>query len=230
VDYAALRARQLEVALVASMEGSLSGVRRFVALDISNLPRSEGGRAPLYAAAVILERGNPRPLETATAALAPTLPYVPGFLSFREAPAAVAALEKLSLDFDLLYVDGHGLTHPRRAGIATHLGVLLEKPSLGVAKNLLAGTVGELGPEVGATAPITLGGEMRGYALRTRARGNPVYVSSGHRCTPEAALSFVLEHLDGRRLPFPTRAAHEAANAARRAGELAAREALEPVS
>jgi deoxyribonuclease V len=113
-------------------------------------------------------------------------------------------------------VDGHGLTHPRQAGIATHLGVTLGLPSLGVAKKPLSGEVGELGPEVGATAPIIVAGEVRGYALRTRARSNPVYVSSGHRCSPEATLALVREHLDGLRLPFPTRAAHDAANAARR--------------
>jgi deoxyribonuclease V len=218
VDFRALRAEQLEIARRAVAEGDLGAVRRFVAVDISSQPRAPGGDAPLYAAAVLLEPGSHEPLRVATAVLQATVPYVPGFLSFREAPAAMAALERLGEDFDLLWVDGHGLTHPRGAGIATHLGVLTGRASLGVAKKPLHGEFAEVGPEPGSLEAVRVRGEVRGYALRTRARALPVFVSAGHRCTPEAALAFVRAHLDGLRLPWPTRLAHDAANVARRAG------------
>lgn len=192
--------------------GQLDRVRRLCALDIS----TQRG-APLFAAAVVLERGAREPLEVATAMLEPELPYIPGLLAFREAPAGLAAIERLRQPWDLLWVDGQGIAHPRGLGIASYLGVLLERPAVGVAKKRLAGEVGELGPEAGATAAILFGHEVRGFALRSRVRSNPLLVSPGHLCSPAAALAIVREHLDGYRIPVPTRLAHDAANQARRA-------------
>ncbi|HEX2864345.1 MAG TPA: endonuclease V, partial [Deinococcales bacterium] len=153
----------------------------------------------------------------ATATLEPDVPYVPGFLSFREAPVLELALSRLPRRPQLLWVDGHGLTHPRRAGIATHLGVRQDLPSLGVAKKLLAGTLDPLPAQAGATAAIRVNGEVRGYAWQSKLRALPVFVSAGHRCSPEAALAFAQSFFDGYRLPWPTRAAHDASNVARRA-------------
>lgn len=209
-DFHALRAEQEGIAARAVMDGTLEGVRSFAALDVS----TQRG-APLFAAAVLIEDGEIT--ATATAMLEPAIPYVPGFLSFREAPVLELALAELPHRPQLLWVDGHGLTHPRRAGIATYLGVRAGLPSLGIAKKLLAGTLDDLPLVVGARAGIRLNNELRGFAWRTKVRALPVFVSAGHLCTPEAALGFVERFLDGYRLPWPTRAAHDASNVARRA-------------
>src|SRR5207245_3169873 len=108
-------------------------------------------------------------------------PYVPGFLSFREIPVLLAALAKLKRIPDLLFCDGQGYAHPRRMGLATHLGILLDRPTIGCAKNILVGTHGSLGDEKGAWAVLKDGEETIGAALRTRAGVKPVYVSQGHR-------------------------------------------------
>lgn len=148
----------------------------------------------------------------------PPFPYVPGYLGFREVPALVAAWEELARKPGLLLVDGHGRAHPRRCGIATHLGVVLDAPTIGCAKTVLCGKLEtELGPEPGDTAPLIDRGEQVGVALRTRARCNPIYVSAGHRVSLETAVALVLALCAGRRLPLPIRLAHDAANAARRA-------------
>jgi deoxyribonuclease V len=221
MDFAALRAQQIELAARAINTGSLEQVRRFVALDMSSQVFIRPGQkleleAPLFAAAVVFERGNPKPLEVATAVLEPSVPYRTGFLAFREAPVLLKALEGLHSEFDMLWLDGHGILHPRRCGIATHLGVLLDKPALGVAKTPLIGVHEELGLEAGSSEPIRVGQETLGYALRMRAKTKPVYVSSGHLCSGEAALGFVQECGDGYRLPWPTRGAHQAANEVRK--------------
>ncbi len=208
----ALKTQQRELAESAITTGSLATVKRFVALDMSHLSRSS---EPMFAAAVVFETGNPEPLEVKTAFLDDDFPYIPGFLSFREAPVLLKAIGLLESDFDLVYVDGFGRLHPRRAGIATHLGVTLDKPALGVAKTPFVGQVGPLDEAAGSVAPVTLQSEVLAYALRTRKRSKPVFVSSGHRCDLEEALRFVGLHLDGLRLPFPSRAAHGAANTAR---------------
>jgi deoxyribonuclease V len=212
LDLAALKRQQLEIATRAVHEGALEGIERFVALDMSNKARTND---PLFAAAVVFEVGNPKPLEVKTAFLEDDFPYIPGFLSFREAPVLLAAMAKLETSFDLLWVDGFGRLHPRRAGIATHLGVTLEKASLGVAKTPFVGRVGTLEDGAGSVAEVVLDGETLGYALRTRLKSKPIFVSSGHGCSLEAVLGFVRSHLDGLRLPYPSRAAHLAANAAR---------------
>lgn len=221
MDFATLRAQQIELAAQAVNTGSLKHVRRFVALDMSSQVFIRPDQkleleAPLFAAAVVFERGNPKPVEVATAVLEPSVPYKTGFLAFREAPVLLKALEGLQSSYDMLWSDGHGILHPRRCGIATHLGVLLGKPALGVAKTPLIGVHDELGLKAGSSEPIRVGQETLGYALRLRAKTKPVYVSSGHLCSGEAALEFVRECGDGYRLPWPTRGAHQAANEARK--------------
>lgn len=135
-------------------------------------------------------------------------PYIPGLLSFREAPAVLAALEKLTKLPDVLLVDGQGIAHPRRLGIASHLGVLLDMPTIGCAKSPLIGHYGTLGNNAGDTTPLTYNNEILGMAVRTKTGCKPLIVSIGHRCDLVSAVQLVLNCCRGYRLPEPTRLAH----------------------
>jgi deoxyribonuclease V len=135
-------------------------------------------------------------------------PYVPGLLSFREVPALLPALEQLRELPDVLMLDAQGRAHPRRFGLACHLGVLLDRPALGVGKSLLVGTHGDLGEAKGSTAALVHKGETVGVALRTRARVKPVYVSVGHRLTLDDAVALTLSLAPKYKIPEPTRLAH----------------------
>jgi deoxyribonuclease V len=136
-----------------------------------------------------------------------TLPYIPGYLAFREAPNLLKAYAKLTLEPDLIFVDGHGVAHPRGMGIASHLGVLINKPTIGIAKSILVGKYPEPGLVVGSYAEIDYKGRMLGYALRSRSNVKPVFVSPGHLVDFEQALEFTLQTLGKYRLPEPTRIA-----------------------
>ncbi|MBI3979755.1 MAG: deoxyribonuclease V [Chloroflexi bacterium] len=141
-----------------------------------------------------------------------SMPYVPGLLAFRELPALLAAFTGLATTPDLVMVDGHGIAHPRRLGIAAHLGLLLDLPTIGCAKSILVGrTAGEPGPNAGDWVPLVDRGEVVGAALRTRVGVRPVYVSIGHRVDLPAAIAWVLRCGRGYRLPEPTRLADRAA-------------------
>jgi deoxyribonuclease V len=134
-------------------------------------------------------------------------PYVPGLLSFREAPAIVAALRKLKHEPDVFMFDGQGFAHPRRFGLACHVGVWIDRPSLGCAKSLLVGTCRTPGPIRGSSTPLEHDGELLGMALRTRDHVKPVYISVGHRLSLPAAVEIALACTAGYRLPEPTRLA-----------------------
>jgi deoxyribonuclease V len=138
-----------------------------------------------------------------------TMPYVPGYLSFREAPNVIQAFAKLVHKPDVVMVDGHGVAHPRRMGIAAHLGVLLDMPTFGVAKNKLTGTFAEPGPTKGDRSPLTDArtGEVLGEVLRSKDRVLPLFVSAGHRCDLPTATRLTLNCLRGYKLPEPTRLA-----------------------
>ncbi len=138
-------------------------------------------------------------------------PYVPGFLSFREAPLVLAACERLTLTPDLLIADAQGIAHPRRLGLASHLGLFLDMPTIGCAKSILCGRHDDLGEEPGARALLLDGDEVVGAALRTKRGVKPVYVSIGHKVDLEAALHWVMACCNGYRLPEATRLAHLAA-------------------
>lgn len=142
-------------------------------------------------------------------------PYVPGLLSFREAPAILAALRKLRSEPDAFLFDGQGLAHPRRFGLACHVGVFIDRPSLGCAKSLLVGNCKTPGTSSGSTAPILHNGECIGMAVRTRDNVKPVYVSIGHRLSLDAAVETARAGCTGFRLPEPTRLADKAVRAAR---------------
>jgi len=138
-------------------------------------------------------------------------PYVPGLLSFRETPLILAACEGLTLSPDLFIADAQGIAHPRRLGLASHLGLLLDVPTIGCAKSILCGRHGDLGEEPGSYAPLFDDSEIIGAALRTKQGVSPVYVSIGHKVDLDAALHWVMACLRGYRLPEPTRLAHLAA-------------------
>ena len=142
-------------------------------------------------------------------------PYIPGLLSFREAPALLAATRKLRTRPDVLMCDGQGLAHPRRFGIACHMGLLTGLPSMGCAKSLLIGEHGELKKARGSKVALMDRGERVGTVLRTRDRVNPVYVSVGHRIDLPGAEAVVLQCAIGFRLPEPTRLAHRLCSEAR---------------
>jgi deoxyribonuclease V len=135
-------------------------------------------------------------------------PYVPGLLSFREIPAIVPALERLEAWPDVFMLDGHGRAHPRRFGLACHLGVLLEMPAFGVGKSLLVGRFEDPGLQRGDTAPIIHGDDIIGSAVRTRKGVSPVFVSSGHLMSQEDCIRVTLRSGTKFRLPEPTRRAH----------------------
>jgi deoxyribonuclease V len=141
----------------------------------------------------------------------PSLRYIPGLLSFRETPIIVGALERLSLTPHLILVDGQGLAHPRRFGIACHIGLITDLPTIGCAKSILRGKHAALGVEAGAWAELIDNGEVVGAALRTRTGVSPVYVSVGHKVDLPTAIRWVMACCRGNRLPEPTRVAHEAA-------------------
>ena len=166
---------------------------------------------------VLVDAVTRKPLGSVMAAVPTAFPYVPGFLSFREIPAILAALPKLSRDYDLLMVDGQGVAHPRRLGIAAHLGVLLDRPVIGVAKSRLVGRHVALGAAVGSAVPLLAdrrdGGERIGTVLRSKAGCNPLYVSAGHRMSQDAAAARVAACLRGYRLPEPTRLADKLSKA-----------------
>lgn len=139
-------------------------------------------------------------------------PYVPGLLAFRELPAVVAALEELDTEPDLVFCDGQGIAHPRRFGIACHLGLLIGRPAIGVGKSRLVGTHAEPDRERGAREPLIDRGETVGTVLRTRTAVRPVYVSPGHRVSLETAVELVLHAAPRYRLPEPIREADRMAS------------------
>jgi deoxyribonuclease V len=135
------------------------------------------------------------------------MPYIPGLLAFREAPILARAFEKLNCEPDVVLFDGHGFAHPRRMGIASHMGLLLDKPSIGCAKSRLVGTHQEPGNTPGEWSPLMDGEQQIGAVLRTRGNVKPIFVSCGHKMDLKTALMIVLQCCDGYRIPKPTREA-----------------------
>jgi deoxyribonuclease V len=182
----------------------LKGSQAFRKPSRCNITR-EANRA--IGAVVVFSYPEMRELERAYAEVPLEFPYVPGFLSFREIPALLAALGKLRRMPDLLFCDGQGYAHPRRMGLASHLGIVLDVPSIGCAKSVLIGEHGPVGRKQGDWSAIRDGEETIGAALRTRTDCRPVYISSGHRVSLETALRLTLSVGDGTRVPRPTREA-----------------------
>lgn len=169
-----------------------------------------------FAAIVVMALPELEVVEELGIATQVEFPYVPGLLSFREAPAILQVWSRLRSEPDALLVDGHGRAHPRRIGLACHLGLWVERPTVGCAKQLLCGEVGPLLDERGAWAPIVDGGETVGAALRTRAGVKPVYVSPGEGIDLSGALDLALACSAGLRIPEPVRRADILVDAMRR--------------
>ncbi len=181
---------------------------RFIAgVDIS----AEKARGMATGAVVVLQYPELRPVETKVIAGNLDFPYIPGLLSFRESPLILDACEQLSITPDLVLVDGQGVAHPRRFGLASHLGLCLGLPTIGCAKSLLCGIYKTPGVEPGSYAEVVDGGETIGVALRTKLGVKPIYVSIGHKIDLQTAICWVMKCCRGYRLPEPTRLAHLAA-------------------
>ncbi|MGK7939750.1 MAG: deoxyribonuclease V [Crocosphaera sp.] len=157
------------------------------------------------AAIAVLKLPSLELVESQTALMPTTFPYVPGFLSFREIPALLKAIEKLTIIPDIILCDGQGIAHPRRLGIASHLGVLLDLPTIGVAKSLFIGKHEELPLEKGNWQPLIDKEEVIGAVLRSRTNVKPIYVSIGHKISLPTALDYVIACLTKYRLPETTR-------------------------
>lgn len=171
----------------------------------------------VYAAVVVLSFPELEVVEEAFASGLPSFSYIPGLLGFREAPVLLEAFNKLTRKPDLLMVDGHGIAHPRRCGIATHIGVLLDLPSIGVAKSVLVGHPAlPLLKEKGALTPLVWKEKEIGMFFQTCERAHPLIISAGHKISLPKALKWVTATLRGYRLPEPTRQAHLACNKFRR--------------
>lgn len=138
-------------------------------------------------------------------------PYIPGLLTFREGPAVMDAMAKLTVQPDVLIFDGQGIAHPRRMGIAAHMGVVLGKPSIGCAKSRLTGTYTDPGPNQGDRSPLYYRGEQIGVVLRSKPRTNPLFISIGNLIDLDLAVEVILHCLRGYRLPEPTRMADKIA-------------------
>ena len=164
------------------------------------------------AAIAVLDFQTLEVVETALARRPTTFPYVPGLLSFREIPAVLQAMLKLDGVPDLLLCDGQGIAHPRRFGIAAHLGLLVNIPAIGVAKSRLTGTHDEVALEKGSYVPLTDKSEQIGVVLRTRTNVKPLYISPGHHVSIESAHKFVMACTTKYRLPETTRWAHRLAS------------------
>jgi deoxyribonuclease V len=203
------RAREIqeELAGQVSRRGRIENPHLVGGLDISVNRFAKTGTA----AAVVLSFPALELLETSVVTGPLEFPYVPGLLSFREAPLTLAACEKLALTPDVFLVDGQGIAHPRRMGIASHLGLCLGVPTIGCAKSRLIGEHEEPGQAAGSYADLVDGGEVIGAVLRTRTGIRPVYVSIGSGIDLASAVRLVLDCCHGHRLPEPARLAHLAA-------------------
>lgn len=166
----------------------------------------------LFAAVVVLSWPDLQPLATASAEAEAQFPYIPGLLSFRELPVLLQAFRRLPLRPDLLLVDGHGVAHPRRLGLASHLGLWLDLPTIGCAKSRLCGEHAPPGLGKGDQVPLIVDGEEVGALLTTRSNVKPLYISPGHRIDLASAIPLVLSCTSRYRLPEPTRFAHQLCN------------------
>jgi deoxyribonuclease V len=166
----------------------------------------------VYAGIVVLSYPQMQLLSYSLVIAKTTFPYVPGYLGFREVPALLLAWEQLPQKPDLMILDGQGVTHPRRMGIASHFGVLTNHPSIGCAKNMLYGNYKPLGLQKFSTSPIISQEEHMGYAVRTKDNVKPVYISPGHKVSVADSLEFIKSCILKHRIPEPTRLAHEKVN------------------
>ncbi len=170
----------------------------------------------LFGVVTVLHVPDFEEVDRAEAVLETTFPYIPGLLTFREAPVLLEAFKKIRVEPDVILFDGQGVAHPRRMGLATHMGLLLDKPSVGCAKSRFVGEYEPVGPRIGDFSELLYENETIGAVLRTRENVKPVFVSVGHKMDLPGAISVVLRTLTRFRLPEPTRRAHLLVNELRR--------------
>jgi len=207
VGVAEARELQRDLAAVVVRRGAVGEPALIAGADISG----EDAEGNVRAAVVVLRQPDMAVVDSSVIVMKPAFPYVPGLLSFREVPLLLKAFEGITVVPDVIIADGQGIAHPRRIGLASHLGLLLDAPVIGCAKSILCGRHGELGDEPGSRAPLVDRGDVVGAALRTRRGVKPVYVSIGHMVDLDAAVRRVLACCRNYRLPEPTRLAHLAA-------------------
>lgn len=213
----AMEAKKLQEKMasqVITMPFGMKDLHTILGMDVSLNPFDPMQR--IFGAVALCSYPALELIETQTVMQRAPFPYIPGLLGFREAPVLIECYKKLSITPDLIMVDGHGVSHPRGLGIASHIGVMLDMPTIGVAKSILVGTPAyPLSPEVGSLAPLIWKNKEIGMLLRTKKRCNPLIISVGHKITLEEAIEFVFYSLNRRRLPIPTLQAHLEANKAR---------------
>lgn len=195
------------------MEDGFSEIRTVAGADVAFDPSTNTA----FAGVIVYRFPQMEELERQMARAPLRFPYVPGLLSFRESPILVRAFARLKTEPDLLLIDGHGRAHPRRFGIACHLGVLFDKPTIGCAKSVLVGEYREPGARAGSATPLVHAGERVGVVLRTRDGVRPIFVTTGHRVSLASAVELVRRSLDGFRIPKPTREADHYVRELRRA-------------
>ena len=176
------------------------------------------GGGEFFAAVVVLQYSDMRVVEQVTASARVTFPYIPGLLSFRELPVVLQAFKKLQAIPDVVLVDGQGVAHPRHLGLASHLGLWIDRPTVGCAKSRLCGEHDSPGRRRGDRVPLLFENVVVGTVLTTRSGVKPLYVSPGHLLNVPDSAEVVMNCLGGYRLPEPTRLAHQLANQARRDG------------
>lgn len=206
---------QKKLAKNIRLEAFDSEIRRVAGADISYNIGSER----FYAGVVVLEWPHLQIVEEAVAVKESRFPYIPGLLSFREAPVLLEAFQQLACCPDVIIVDGHGIAHPRKIGIASHVGLFLDFPSIGCAKRKLTGIYDEndLADLAGSVISLqTPEGEVIGSVVRTKDRVKPVFVSPGHKTDIKTSVNIVLKCCKGYRLPEPTRLAHYLVNRVRK--------------
>lgn len=194
----------------------VDAVRLVAGADISFEAQADATATPVCAGFVTLRLPELTLKEQAGTRTIARFPYIPGLLSFREVPPLLEAWAHLRQRPDALLADGQGRAHPRRFGLACHLGLVLDLPTVGVAKSLLVGKHDPVADSVGAWSPLIDRGEVVGAALRTRPGVTPIYVSVGHRIDLPSAIALVLRCLGRTRVPETTRQAHQFVNALRR--------------
>jgi deoxyribonuclease V len=202
--------------LVAGWKATQAELRqRMIVRPLSPVPRFVAGadaafsndKKRVYAVAIVYDREARRVVEIAHKVQELTAPYVPGFLSFREGPAVMAAVRSLKHAFGAVCFDGQGYAHPRRCGLASHVSILLDVPGVGVAKSRLIGTFDDPPPEAGSSSALMDADERIGSVLRTRDRTRPLFISIGHKVDLPSAEALVLACCTRYRIPEPTRQA-----------------------
>jgi deoxyribonuclease V len=198
-------ARELQIKLSKKVirENGIKKVNYIAGVDVSILPDNMG-----RAAVVLLSYPEMEIVQLITKVEEVNFPYIPGLLSFREIPLLVKVLTELSKEPDIIFVDGQGIAHPRRFGLASHIGLLVNKPAIGCAKSLLCGYYKPVPDELGAFSHVLDENEIIGAALRTKVKTKPMFISIGHKVNLPASIEWVINVCRGYKQPEPTRLAH----------------------